>query len=328
MCGLIGLVSRNARHNARFLHGLYNNQDRGTDAYGIVGVSPAGAVNVFKRAGAVYNSVHKCRFINTAPVLMGHTRFATHGSAGIMINNHPFSVGNVVGMHNGVISNYQALATKFGYTLQSQCDSEVLFHLINSLESNDGIQDIIDEVCGYYVITWVDRRAPQFVNILRGGSSTSLSMVEITGVGYIYSSEKSHLPCFPTDKSRAINIPLYSLTTIDTAKMKMSVKEFTPAPAGNAYGKDWYSYGWSESDYDTTGYSTKWDRKKGGKTVNIVDLNKSEDEVFESTDDINAYYDCNLKSWCDIATGVPVARELVPNGGLLKKERVHGNGGV
>jgi glucosamine 6-phosphate synthetase-like amidotransferase/phosphosugar isomerase protein len=314
VCGLVGIVSRSARHNARFLHGMYNNQSRGTDAYGVVGMTPAGAVSIYKKAGAVYNSIHKCRFINTSPVLMGHTRFSTHGSASVMINNHPFSVGNIVGMHNGVISNYQSIAQDRKYKLQSQCDSEVLFHMLNDMESDADIQDIIDEVSGYFVITWVDRRAPHLINILRGGSSTQLSMAEVTGVGFIYSSDKEHMPYYSTDKARVINVPQYTLVVIDSHKMKMTMKEFALPPVGKGYtGKNWYDY--SDTDYDDYYGATTVKTDKTATATNA----EFDVEAFEDATGINCYYDCNLRCWADILTGVPIATELVPNGGLYTK---------
>lgn len=239
MCGLFGLISRNNKANARFLHMLYNNHARGSDAYGITGVNPTtGEIRVFKRQGLAYNSVQKCGFVNTLPILLGHTRWSTHGSPANPLNNHPFAVGNVIGAHNGVCSNHAELGQ--GYDLFSECDSEPLFHLINDFKDDSDIQNFVDVVQGSFVCVWINKTKPTEVNILRGGASTVLSLVEVAGVGLMYSSEAEHLPYFATDKSKKIIIPTYSLTTINTLKLKISTREFKEPKRVVYSTREWY----------------------------------------------------------------------------------------
>jgi|TARA_R100001530_G_scaffold47170_2_gene35464 glucosamine 6-phosphate synthetase-like amidotransferase/phosphosugar isomerase protein len=82
-------------------------------------------------------------------VAMGHVRFATHGTVSIR-NAHPFSIGKVIGAHNGVIMNHDIVAKKINKSVE--VDSEVIFGLINK---KDDIQDVLDLIYGDYAISWV-----------------------------------------------------------------------------------------------------------------------------------------------------------------------------
>jgi len=249
MCGLGGIISKSTKHNARFLHLAYMNTERGGDSFGVTGMNPAtNEVKIFKRQGLVHDSIHKCRFISTMPTLLLHTRQSTHGSPANMINNHPFSAGSIIGSHNGVISNYQELGA--GYPIQSECDSECLIHMINDFRDDTDIQDFISNVRGYYVVNWIDKRNTGVVNILRGGASTMISMFEIKGVGIVYSSDEYHIPCFASDTARKINIPQYSLTTIDTRKLKVLTREFKAPKLVYAVAK-YNKYEYYDYDYET-----------------------------------------------------------------------------
>ena len=72
---------------------------------------------------------------------IGHTRWATHGLP-TSINAHPHldCSGKIAVVHNGVISNYQALKQQLideGHTFVSETDTEIIPHLIEKYYAGD-----------------------------------------------------------------------------------------------------------------------------------------------------------------------------------------------
>jgi glucosamine 6-phosphate synthetase-like amidotransferase/phosphosugar isomerase protein len=61
-----------------------------------------------------------------AQIVVGHCRWATHGSPSDNRNNHPHVAGRGLIVHNGVITNYLDLIRRFDLQPKTECDSEVI----------------------------------------------------------------------------------------------------------------------------------------------------------------------------------------------------------
>ena len=136
MCGIVGFVGN---HQAApiLLDGLSKLEYRGYDSAGMAVRDGDGAIEVVKAKGRLKILAEKT---NGGQALagdcgIGHTRWATHGEPSEN-NAHPHCSddGNVVGVHNGIIENYQELKDKLlrkGYQFYSQTDTEVAIKLID-----------------------------------------------------------------------------------------------------------------------------------------------------------------------------------------------------
>lgn len=113
-------------------------------------------------------------------LVIGHTRWATHG--GVTLKNaHPHlsSSNKIALVHNGIIENYKTLKENLNCTFQSETDSEVLVNLIES-EKGSLIEKVISaskKVEGTFAIAVIEngelvvgkRESPLYVAYFDGG---------------------------------------------------------------------------------------------------------------------------------------------------------------
>lgn len=136
MCGIVGFTGRQQAAPI-LLDGLSKLEYRGYDSAGIAVRKDTNETIVVKAKGKLKALAEKTDDGKSVKGTcgIGHTRWATHGEPS-EINAHPHvsDDGNVVGVHNGIIENYQELKdklTKKGYVFYSQTDTEVAIKLVD-----------------------------------------------------------------------------------------------------------------------------------------------------------------------------------------------------
>ena len=200
MCGIVGFTGE--RQAAPILlDGLSKLEYRGYDSAGLAVRDGDKMAEVVKAKGRLTNLVEKTdggrALVGTCGI--GHTRWATHGEPSV-INAHPHVSGNckrsgsgeveseVVGVHNGIIENYQELKEKLlkhGYVFYSQTDTEVVVKLVDyyykkyKMGPIDAIAKTMVRVRGSYALElmfsdypgeiWVARKdSPMIIGIADG----------------------------------------------------------------------------------------------------------------------------------------------------------------
>ena len=136
MCGIVGFTGH--RQAAPILlEGLAKLEYRGYDSAGIAVRDGEKDVEIVKAKGRLRVLAEKTNdgMAMQGTCGIGHTRWATHGEPS-ELNAHPHCSDdrNVVGVHNGIIENYQELREKLqnkGYTFYSDTDTEVAIKLID-----------------------------------------------------------------------------------------------------------------------------------------------------------------------------------------------------
>lgn len=102
------------------------NELRGPHAFGFAWIDSRGVLRSYKKTGRVSHHLPLLAMLRDARMLVGHLRYATHGSPADQINNHPHPADGGWIVHNGVIRNHEALIASNDLMPVSECDSEVL----------------------------------------------------------------------------------------------------------------------------------------------------------------------------------------------------------
>ena len=200
MCGIVGFTGKQQAAPI-LLDGLSKLEYRGYDSAGLAVRDGEKLAEVVKAKGRLSNLLEKTdggdALAGTCGI--GHTRWATHGEPSVT-NAHPHVSGNctgsgsgeveseVVGVHNGIIENYEELKDKLlkhGYTFYSQTDTEVVIKLVDyyykkyKLGPIDAIAKTMVRVRGSYALElmfkdypgeiWVARKdSPMIIGISNG----------------------------------------------------------------------------------------------------------------------------------------------------------------
>lgn len=128
MCGIFGFISRqdHGPDIARLRRIAQVTQSRGMHAFGLAWLNRNGQIQSLKYSGPAQDHLDELDRCRDAIIVIGHCRYATHGSPADSRNNHPHPAGRGWLVHNGVVHNHLALIHRYHLQPQTECDSEVL----------------------------------------------------------------------------------------------------------------------------------------------------------------------------------------------------------
>ena len=189
MCGIVGFTGyRQAAPG--LLDGLAKLEYRGYDSAGIAVRDGEKDVEIVKAKGRLRVLAEKT---NDGTAMhgtcgIGHTRWATHGEPS-ELNAHPHCSDdrNVVGVHNGIIENYQELREKLqhkGYNFYSDTDTEVAIKLIDYYYKKyehtpvDAINHAMVRIRGSYALAIMFRDYPEEIYAARKDSPMIIGVAD------------------------------------------------------------------------------------------------------------------------------------------------------
>ena len=198
MCGIVGAVS--TRNIVPILvQGLQRLEYRGYDSCGVA-IQDSGQTT--QHTGALRRARSTSRVVELMAQVaedrieggtgIAHTRWATHGAPAVH-NAHPhFShgpgidaadrPGRIALVHNGIIENHDELRVTLqakGYVFNSQTDTEVIAHLVDSLYNGDlfeAVKATVLQLRGGYAIAVFSKDEPHRIIGARAGSPLILGV--------------------------------------------------------------------------------------------------------------------------------------------------------
>jgi len=196
MCGIVGF---NGNHQAApiLLEGLARLEYRGYDSAGLAVRDGSSEAVIVKAKGRLKVLSEKTNGGLAVPGScgIGHTRWATHGEPSEN-NAHPHCSDdhNVIGVHNGIIENYQELKEKLlrhGYSFYSETDTEVAIKLIDWYYKKyqqgplGALSHAMTRIRGSYSLAIMFKDFPEEIYVARKDSPLVIGVAE--GESYVAS---------------------------------------------------------------------------------------------------------------------------------------------
>ena len=142
--------------------------ERGADAVGYSWRGDQGPIDVTKLRGGASALLDEIALPGSAQQALIHVRDFTKGHPEIQANNHPIRHGTVVGIHNGVIENDDALLAGYGFDREEPgmtVDSEAIFALV---EHHRHHARALSKLRGAMAAAWMDERDSTTLYLARG----------------------------------------------------------------------------------------------------------------------------------------------------------------
>jgi len=178
MCGIVGYVGSKNGINI-VIAGLKRLEYRGYDSSGLC-YFKSNKLYIKKKKGNVTDLEKLVTDNSFKHIVMGHTRWATHGKPNDK-NAHPHMSMNkkLTIVHNGIIENYDSLKeglVQRGYKFRSETDTEVLVNLIEYIKEDlnvsliEAVQQTLTQVVGAYSIAVMCIDEPENMILAKKGS--------------------------------------------------------------------------------------------------------------------------------------------------------------
>lgn len=225
MCGIVGVFSFGdvseekeiVRKEAMIFLGselLQLTQPRGKDATGAsvlykdghynglkMGIPAVEFLSRFGKKKEEYGGFIKIVRRNQCPAkaFIGHCRNGTKGESWDNNNNHPIKVGEIVGVHNGVINNDDVIFKNLDCKRDGEVDSEAVFRLLHHYTKNGTepfttkiTQEVVNRLSGSFSVMAFSGNNPNQICMFRDGRPLEMMLIKPLKM-MVCASEKDYM---------------------------------------------------------------------------------------------------------------------------------------
>lgn len=216
MCGINGMIflkgverSEDMMNKVRFVFNelMVETEDRGHHATGLASFNRNGEYEFYKAATKAtlmatndddYLDIVKNFDSENTSAVIAHTRYYTKGLPSNNKNNHPFDIGNIVGLHNGSVKNDDLLFKEYGFDRVGEVDSEIIFHLINHYNQNSisygGLHKALEstKIRGLFALAFMNKNQPNLVHLVKQEKPMYIATWKEAGI-VIFNSDDDYI---------------------------------------------------------------------------------------------------------------------------------------
>ena len=244
MCGILGVclninISRSEddlmQIKLDFADLLSAAEVRGTDAAGVYIVNKDSEIVYHKApvAGSdLANSNELWDMLNDyvsekTVAIIGHTRFATHGSPTNNDNNHPIFDHPIIGVHNGMIRNHERLNKRF--VKAAEVDSAAIMSLLRVKSKSkpmtvDTLANNLHELEGPFAIAVADTRKPNGIFMARNNNPVNFYRERNEGKLWFASTPAILAEGLSIEEDRTFEMPANKCVRIDSKAVAGKLK--------------------------------------------------------------------------------------------------------
>ena len=236
MCGICAGIGKN--QTQKVVDGLKKLEYRGYDSSGIAFLLKE-EIEIIKSVGQIKNLEKmlekRDEKVFDANIVIGHTRWATHGGV-CEENAHPHisENGEFAMVHNGIIENYQQIKKGLSVELKSQTDTEVFVNLVEG-QNGTALQRLISacqKVEGSFAVAVLCKDCQQiFLAKKASPLMVAVSKDEVMAASDISVFSGRFDECFSLDDGEFAvmsegNVEFFDLSGERIEKEKITIKEF------------------------------------------------------------------------------------------------------
>lgn len=266
MCGIFGVSWVGAKKSVRTpllpRTLTYMNQERGKDSFGsaFMPTIEEPSWKTMHTLGDPHDYLKVASFAEeqfTAEIMLGHCRAASGGTkTGTLCSVHPFRFGDIIGAHNGFISNWHDLKKECGeQSAEIDIDSKLLIWRLANLP----LEDVFKELEGKIASWWVNLKEPDVFYLYSWNKELAISNDGFRPL--VFSSDVDHIRQVGIDKDK-----ITDLATESGQLLKVSPKRATSELVGKFPGKKASAIVYSSSNYTgeqyRLGYEEIYERYK------------------------------------------------------------------